>query len=410
MSRLATILLVFAHLAFAYPLRAQLPHAGTEANAPSVRADLNLNELQDSFSDDFVSHLDLAPIEAVEGLINTNSILATSWDDPGCDACGGTLDGACACSNPRLGSVSNRWTPYGRLSHAIRSLSLKRFRASTGTQSHFDRGIGYERVMYAPQVIDPAVVTPQVGFRYKIDSGLRLPDRAEYYWASPTLGPGVETSVNAQDVELQLYAGNEKLMALTQMTLRSLDPDLAGNTTGMGDMVVGAQAMVLDGKRLKLSSIMRSYLATGPVARGLGRGSASLEYGLLSRYCYSPETYWFGEFKYWTPLSGVSGIMGDVMTAGVGWSTIAMESDVFAVLPTFEMRTLSFLYGGQTGLDGATSRIDGKTAIEFYPGARFVLGPQTDLGLCELGVAAGITAADGDWFDSRWVISLRWSR
>ncbi|SMP42292.1 hypothetical protein SAMN06265222_101753 [Neorhodopirellula lusitana] len=48
-------------------------------------------------------------------------------------------------------------------------------------------------------------------------------------------------------------------------------------------------------------------------------------------------------------------------------------------------------------------------AVQALPGARFVLGPENDMGLWEFGVAAGVTAGDDDWFDTRWVFDLRLS-
>lgn len=45
-----------------------------------------------------------------------------------------------------------------------------------------DRGIGYERVMFAPKVLDTAVVNQHIGIRFQLDLGLNVPDRSEYFW------------------------------------------------------------------------------------------------------------------------------------------------------------------------------------------------------------------------------------
>ncbi len=319
-------------------------------------------------------------------------------------------DGLCidgSCSTCRGQSVASHWTPWQNLDRRLPDWDLRRF--SIGNrfrrQRSHDRGLGYERVMFAPNVLDTAIGTPHVGLHYQLDAGLRTPDRAEYYWGAAAPD---EISVNAQDLHFRMAVGNDKAMALTQYTLRSLDPDRAHNTTGFGDMVVGAQSLLLDGKRTKLATIFRTYLATGNAQRGLGTGHTSLEHGLLVRQCLSPETYWFGEIKYWLPIKGTSPIAGDVLTTGWGVASIAAESDVFALIPTFEMRTLSFLFGGQTRADGTVdTRVDGTTAVELYPGARFVLDPQSDWGLLEFGFSTGITVADSNWFDSRIVFDLR---
>ncbi|TWU56296.1 hypothetical protein [Rubripirellula reticaptiva] len=331
-----------------------------------------------------------------------------SCDNGTCDQsdCNCNQAGGCGC-NGCSSTVSCQWTPWQNLDFPPIPIDFERFMigANFRSQRTRDRGIGYERVMFAPNVLDTAIQTPHVGFRYQLDYGLRTPDRAEYYWGQRDKA---ETGLNVQDVSVRLAVGNEKAMALTQYNMRSLDPEINANTTGFGDMVLGAQALLVDGKRTKIATIFRTYLATGPVKRGLGTGHTSLEYGLLARQCLRPETYLFAEIKYWMPIKGTDGIAGDVLSTGWGISTIAAESDVFAFLPTFEIRTLSFLFGGQNATSATNfESIDGETAIEFYPGARFVLGPESDLGLWELGCAAGFTAADKNWFDSRLVFEAR---
>ncbi|QDT03976.1 hypothetical protein K227x_23620 [Rubripirellula lacrimiformis] len=332
---------------------------------------------------------------------------ATSTGPCGCDQ-GLACDGTCGCQSTSPG-VSCQWTPWQNFRGPSLPIDFERFMigANFRKQRTHDRGIGYERVMFAPNVLDTAIQVPHFGVRLKLDDGLQTPDRAEYYWGQPA---GPETGLNAQDLSVRLAVGNEKAMVLTQYTMRSLDPEINDNTTGFGDMVIGAQALLVDGKRTKVATVFRTYLATGPVKRGLGTGHTSLEYGLLGRHCLRPETYAFAELKYWMPLKGTEGIAGDVLSTGWGISTIAAESDVFAFLPTLEIKTLSFLFGGQNATSPTTfQRVDGETAIEVYPGARFVLGPKSDLGLWEFGVATGFTIADEQWFDTRFVFDARLS-
>jgi len=327
--------------------------------------------------------------------------------DPNCSSC----DADHSCRRCRQPMLASHWTPWAAFHQRLPPVNWsaldvgRRFRERRTR----DRGIGYERVMFAPSVLDTAIDTPHFGIRYQIDSGLNVADRSEYYWATDPVGPGGDGRVNTQDVKFRLALGNEKAMAMTEYTMRSLDPRSAENTTGFGDMMIGARALLVDGKRTKLSTIFRTHLATGPSERGLGTGHTSLEPGLLGRYCHSPETYLFGELKYWIPIGGTPDHAGDVLITGLGISTIAAESDVFAFLPTLEMRTLSFLFGSETTPGGLNRRVDGVTAVEIYPGARFVLGPKGDTGLWEFGVAAGITVADDDWFDTRVVLDLRFA-
>ncbi len=272
-----------------------------------------------------------------------------------------------------------------------------------------DYGIGHERVMFAPSVVDTATSTPNIGLRFQNDRGLRTPDRAGYYWGVAPEGPGFDSGVNALDTTLRMEIGNKRIMALTDFNLRSLDPEEAPNTTGIGDIMIGAKLLMLDGQKLQLASVFRTYLPTGVARRGLGTGHTSLEQGLVARCCLSDRSYVFGEVKYWTPIGGDPDYSGDVLSTGLAFSTIGLESDVFALLPTLEFRTLTFLFGGRSDIGGNRQRVDGQTVLECYPGARLVLGPEGDLGLWELNFAAGFTLADDSWFDQRVLFGLRWN-
>lgn len=312
------------------------------------------------------------------------------------------------------GSESGQWNPTTLPIYADEefpaSHRLIRSNASSSHRGGSDWGIGHERVMFAPMVVSPAIAANELGFRFHFDQGLNVPDRAEFFWATNPIGPGGDPSVDVIDTHVRMVVGSPKLTGITQYTLRSLDPRNAANTTGMGDMMVGVQSLLLDGKRLKVSTLVQTHLATGSTQRGLGVGHTSLQPGVLWRYCASPSLFWFGEISYLVPVGGDRKIDGNVLTTGLAVSTIAWESDRFAVLPTLEMRTLSFTSGGQTGPAGDFQNVDGETAFELFPGMRFVLGPQSDWGLCEIGVSAGTVFADDDWFDSRIRLNIRFTR
>ncbi len=119
--------------------------------------------------------------------------------------------------------------------------------------------------------------------------------------------------------------------------------------------------------------------------------------------------YLHGEIKYWLPIAGDRGFAGDILKSGIGISSIWRETDRTAWMPTFEMQSHSFLFGSQTLPSGLKERVNGTTAIDLYPGMRIALS-NTPVGLCEFGVAGGITTADRDWFDSRIVFDVRWVR
>lgn len=89
-----------------------------------------------------------------------------------------------------------------------------------------------------------------------------------------------------------------------------------------------------------------------------------------------------------------------------GVSTVWRDSDQYALIPTLEFRTYSFLFGEKTLPTGVTQRVDGVTAVDVFPGLRCAFC-KSSMGLWEIGMAGGVTCADKDWFDSRLVLDLR---
>lgn len=273
-----------------------------------------------------------------------------------------------------------------------------------------DLGIGHERVMYAPHVVDTAIGTSNTGVLIRADRGLSTPDRLEAIWASPTRGPSPESRVDILDTVFRMEVGNSKLLAMTDYTMRSLNPDRNDNTTGFGDMILGAKATILDGPTTKVSSVFRTYLKTGPSDRGLGTGHVSLEPGLLLRHQLNQHTFFHGEAKYWLPIAGTNAVAGDVLKLGGALSTVWKETDSMALLPTIEFSSYTFLSGGATQANGILRRVNGEFAGELYPGMRIVHGPGNELGLLEYGFASGIVFADDGWFDTRLVFDIRFVR
>ncbi len=270
-----------------------------------------------------------------------------------------------------------------------------------------DIGIGHERVMFAPMVVDLAIESPSTGVLFRSDRGLSTPDRLEYIWATPSRGPSAETRVDIFDTVFRMVVGNGKMAAITETTMRSLNPDRNDNTVGFGDMKIGAKATVLDGRCTKVATVFNTYLKTGPSDRGLGTGHVSLEPGILLRRQINQHTFFHGEAKYWLPIAGTPGVAGDVLKLGTALSTVWREDDRFAILPTIELATYTFLSGSATQPNGLTRRINGEFAAELYPGMRCVFGPKREIGLVEFGIAPGFVFADEGWFDSRLVFDVR---
>ncbi len=270
-------------------------------------------------------------------------------------------------------------------------------------------GIGHERVMFAPFFTDSAQPFSHVSLRYENGWNLERPDRAEYFWAAPPTGPGPERSVDVTTLTARIETATDRASAIFEVPLRAVGPVLNSDASGIGDLTVGGKLVLVSGRDWVITQQTLTYLNTGPAARGLGTGHASIEPGLLARYRWTDETYFHGQLRYNIPFSGTNDFAGEVLIWGVGVSSIWYETDAFAVLPTFEVVGISFLDGQRTTAGGLTVNVDGETAVDLLPGVRFVLGPQGDLGLTEVGISGGASVGDTGWFSARLQIEARWS-
>ncbi len=270
-------------------------------------------------------------------------------------------------------------------------------------------GIGHERVMFAPFFTDSAQPFSHVSLRYESGWDLERPDRAEFFWAAPPTGPGPERSVDVTTLTARIETATDRASAIFEVPLRAVSPVLNSNASGIGDLTVGGKLVLVSGRDWVITQQTLTYLNTGPAARGLGTGHASIEPGLLARYRWTDETYFHGQLRYHIPFSGTGDYFGEVLIWGVGVSSIWYETDAFAILPTFEVVRVSFLDGQRTTAGGLTADVDGETAIDLLPGVRFVLGPQGDLGLTEVGISGGASVGNTGWYSARLQIEARWS-
>jgi hypothetical protein len=273
-----------------------------------------------------------------------------------------------------------------------------------------DIGIGHERVMFAPFAVD--ITQPLNNFRVRFDNyyGMVTPDRAEYFWARPPLGPPfAEQEVDWQDIRFILEAGGPRFSLTTEVPIRIVDPVINEDTSGLGDIVLYPKVLLLDGRRWQFSHIFRTELKTGDEFKGVGNGHVSLEPGLALRYKWTERTYCHWELRYWFPAGSDPDFGGEVLRYGFAMSTVAYETDTFAVLPTLEFVGWSVLDGLKSLPDGTIAGVDGESFGAIYPGTRFVLGPRGDLGLFELGVTGAFMAANNGFFDHGIVFEARFS-
>ena len=272
-----------------------------------------------------------------------------------------------------------------------------------------DDGLGAERIALAPWVLDTTQGNPSVGLRMRFDRGLSSPNRLEYIWARPGVGPSPERRLDLIDTSMRFEFGSRNAVAFTEVSMRSLDPEVNANTTGFGDMVVGAKGILFNNQCTQIGSVFRTVMKTGPARRGLGTGHVSLEPGLLGSHRFGRIAMLHSELKYSLPIAGSPGFSGDVLKTGIGISTLWKDWDQLARMPTLEMQTHTFLFGQQTDATGLVSSVDGKTAVDLYPGLR-IAWQKPRVGIVETGFAYGMNLADSEWFDSRMIAEIRWIR
>jgi len=296
--------------------------------------------------------------------------------------------------NDVLHPCANECSPPGRLYTLI---------SQPGTES----GLGRERVAHALLEMDTSQPMNQLRVRFDAARDLEFPDRSGYYWA-PTTIP--ETSVDYQDLRFLLEMGGGKFSTSTEIPLRILDPVNNKNTAGMGDMNVTTKTVLVDGKWLQITQVLRTQMNTGSSSRFLGTGFVSMEPGLLFRYKWSEVTYLHSEVKYWFPIAGDPVYSGEVLRYGFGWSHVWFENDALAIMPTMEIVGWSAMSGAKTNPNnGLPIDVDGEDIINFHPGMRIAVDAGGDLGLFELGIGGGVALTGQHFYRSIFRIDLRWT-
>lgn len=275
---------------------------------------------------------------------------------------------------------------------------------------HF--GMGSRQAPFATFHIDPVQPLSQIRLRADFASGLQSPDRAERFWAAPPVGPAqAERNVDYQTFSLYSEVAGDHFSAFTEVPLVSLQADVNGDTTGLGNIIVGQKFLLTNSKNRnwQIAQILRTYLPTGSAERGLGNDLTALEPGLLFRYRCSDQFYVHGELKYWIPLGGDPNFSGRVLQYGAGISTVLWQTDNRAIMPTLEFIGSTIGDGQATLPSGAIVPNNGDTFFSVLPGVRVAVGPSGDLGLFEIGASGGVTFGDPGWYDSRFLFDFRWS-
>lgn len=267
-----------------------------------------------------------------------------------------------------------------------------------------------ERLPFASFEIDSA--TPGKYFRVRYDAGWGYdrPDRSEYFWpregASGGTGPALaESNVDYQDVRFYYENGAGPISFFIDLPIRSVDPEVNPDTTGFGDMNLGAKSILCKKGDFTLSTIFRTYIPTGNRRKGLGTGHVSLEPGLLANYRFWEKTLFFGEFKYYFPIGGDPDWAGGALRYGFGASHVLWQSECksFAITPVLEFVGWTVLDGRATLPSGGFENVDGLWIYNVQPGVRMMIGPKVDV-----GVSGAWAITDAHWYDSLVRLDLRW--
>jgi hypothetical protein len=279
----------------------------------------------------------------------------------------------------------------------------------------YDIGVGRERLPFALSEIDSS--QPLNNMRLRFDSAYNLPtpDRAEVFWSKPGRGPSplpAETSVDYQDIRFLTEIASQRFSASTEIPLRFLNPTVFPNNGGLGDIIVATKTVLVDGKALQLTQIMKIQMNTGAPKSGRGSGHMAMEPGLIARYKWRPDTYLHGELKFMFPLGGSPDFSGEVLRYGLGIAHVYYETDTFAVIPTLEFVSWSVLTGKKTvsGTTGPVAvNVDGENILNVYPGVRLVHDGAGDFGMFEVGLSSGLSVTKEHWYNELLRLDLRWS-
>jgi hypothetical protein len=293
--------------------------------------------------------------------------------------------------------------PWGEIEHEIDSW-VHRPISPTG-----EAGLGRERVMYAPFEID--ITQPFGNFLWRTQAAYELtkPDRAEAFWAQPGRGPALsERAVDYQEFRLRLETGNDVFSLATDVPIRLLNPEINGNTAGIGDIELVQKTLMIDGSRWQMTQLLRTTFNSGSAKKGLGTGHVSMEPGVLWRFEQSELTYWHSELKMTFPIAGTPGYSGPLLKWGLGVSHLWYETDTVAYIPTLEFTNIWVLDGQYTPFPGGPPiDVRGDGIFHLAPGLRVVHDTGGDLGVVEFGVSSILALGSDGWFDSLLRFDLR---
>ena len=243
--------------------------------------------------------------------------------------------------------------------------------------------------------LDNAVIRNRFRLRFDNGSGINQPSRAEYFYAKcgcfrtgipagapnhdpNAFGPGPNLDVEGLGgVDYQEYQGYLELAPVdwisgfVEMGIRSINPELNDNTSGLSDMRAGFKMYLYRQNDRYLTFQLRTYIPTGDSDRGLGTNHVSLEPGVLFYRRIGERIGLEAEFKDWISVGGTN-FAGNVLQYGGGIGYDVYRCRGWTVTPTLEMVGWTVLTGRQTDITTTTlsSSASGDFIVNVKPGVR----------------------------------------
>jgi hypothetical protein len=275
-------------------------------------------------------------------------------------------------------------------------------------------GLGQERLPYSLLDIDPAQPFNNARVRTQIARRMHLPDRAEYFWQRTVdrRGPPLaESLIDYQQLNLRVELGSKKVSTAFNVPLRATNPEHNANHAGLGDLSLAVKTVLLDGDKWLFSQQFTTFFPTGSPSMGLGRGSVSLEPGVLFRNRWNDRTWMHGQAKFWFPLGGDPQHGGQVLNLATGFNRVLWESDTASLVPSIEFSVFSVLNGQARirNVDESIIDIDGDDMFYITPGMHYARDRRGDLGLFEIGTGLSFATSRERFTDSTFIFDLRWS-
>jgi hypothetical protein len=280
--------------------------------------------------------------------------------------------------------------------------------------------------------VENAIIGSQIRIRFDAGFGEDDPDLAEFFYAkcgcfrelgvdpkapgpAPKVDPDslataqiIETGIDFQELRLEVeYAPRPRLSVFGMLPVRSIQPEVNGNATGIGDITGGFKLGLVATPEQAVTFQFRTYTNSGNARKGLGTHHWSLEPALLYHGALTERFAAAAEFGAWLPIKGSLAIPADsskhfaghVLRFGVGASYDAFSRPGLRLTPVLELVGWHVLDGYVTRTSdgtvqtGSLNRAAGTKIMNLKLGGRLTLRERTSV---YLGYGHALTKRD--WY------------